>query len=161
MMIGLCGAELVRPESVGASQGFLGASACAVHAVACLWRTARCPELPSTVVCMPPCSPRPTFGRTAPSAGQPCPFLPLAYPLPSCTPPDPLRPSPCSPRLSSACPPPGWVAYLGAANAGIPLSIIVKDYGWGAYFTGERRGQPLILCFVAAAAAALQEQWQL
>lgn len=28
------------------------------------------------------------------------------------------------------------MAYLGAANAGIPLSIIVKDYGWGAYFTG-------------------------
>ena len=24
----------------------------------------------------------------------------------------------------------GWVAYLGAANAGIPLSIIVKTYGW-------------------------------
>ena len=24
MMVGLCGAELVRPESVGASQGFLG-----------------------------------------------------------------------------------------------------------------------------------------
>lgn len=52
MMIGLCGAELVRPDSVGASQGFLG-----------------------------------------------------------------------------------WVAYLGAANAGIPLSIVVRDYGWGAYFT--------------------------
>lgn len=47
-MIGLCGAELVRPDSVGASQGFLG-----------------------------------------------------------------------------------WVAYLGAANAGIPLSYIVKNYGWG------------------------------
>lgn len=30
--------------------------------------------------------------------------------------------------------PAGWIAYLGAANAGIPLSIIVKDYGWGAYF---------------------------
>lgn len=29
----------------------------------------------------------------------------------------------------------GWVAYLGAANAGIPLSIIVKDFGWSAYFT--------------------------
>lgn len=29
----------------------------------------------------------------------------------------------------------GWIAYLGAANAGIPLSIIVKNYGWGAYFT--------------------------
>ena len=32
------------------------------------------------------------------------------------------------------CPPQGflgWVAYLGAANAGIPLSYIVKTYGWG------------------------------
>ncbi len=26
----------------------------------------------------------------------------------------------------------GWIAYLGAANAGIPLSIIVKNYGWEA-----------------------------
>lgn len=52
MLIGLCGAELVGPSSVGASEGFLG-----------------------------------------------------------------------------------WIAYLGAANAGIPLSIIVKEYGWGAYFS--------------------------
>jgi len=52
MLIGLCGAELVGPDSVGASEGFLG-----------------------------------------------------------------------------------WIAYLGAANAGIPLSIIVKDYGWNAYFS--------------------------
>ena len=52
MMIGLCGAELVRPDSVGASQGFLG-----------------------------------------------------------------------------------WVAYLGAANAGIPLAMIVQNLGWGAYFS--------------------------
>ena len=51
MLIGLCGAELVGPESVGASEGFLG-----------------------------------------------------------------------------------WVAYLGAANAGVPLSLIVKDMGWGAFF---------------------------
>ena len=28
----------------------------------------------------------------------------------------------------------GWVAYLGAANAGIPLSIIVKKFGWNYYF---------------------------
>lgn len=28
----------------------------------------------------------------------------------------------------------GWIAYLGAANAGIPLSIIVRQYGWDAYF---------------------------
>ena len=26
------------------------------------------------------------------------------------------------------------MAYLGAANAGIPLSIVVRDYGWNAYF---------------------------
>jgi len=52
MLIGLCGAELVGPDSVGASEGFLG-----------------------------------------------------------------------------------WVAYLGAANAGVPLSILVKEYGWGAYFS--------------------------
>lgn len=51
MLIGLCGAELVGPDSVGASEGFLG-----------------------------------------------------------------------------------WIAYLGAANAGIPLAIIVKQYGWNAYF---------------------------
>ena len=52
MLIGLCGAELVGPSSVGASEGFLG-----------------------------------------------------------------------------------WIAYLGAANAGIPLSIIVKEFGWSAYFS--------------------------
>lgn len=28
----------------------------------------------------------------------------------------------------------GWIAYLGAANAGVPLSIIVKNYGWNTYF---------------------------
>jgi len=28
-----------------------------------------------------------------------------------------------------------WIAYLGAANAGIPLSIIVKEYGWSTYFS--------------------------
>ena len=27
------------------------------------------------------------------------------------------------------------VCFVGAANAGIPLSIIVKNYGWNAYFT--------------------------
>jgi len=51
MLVGLCGAELVGPKSVGASEGFLG-----------------------------------------------------------------------------------WIAYLGAANAGVPLSIIVRDFGWNAYF---------------------------
>ena len=28
----------------------------------------------------------------------------------------------------------GWVAYLGAANAGIPLSLLVKKLGWSYFF---------------------------
>eukprot|EP00198_Chlamydomonas_reinhardtii_P001258 XP_001690593.1 hexose-phosphate transporter [Chlamydomonas reinhardtii] len=28
----------------------------------------------------------------------------------------------------------GWIAYLGAANAGVPLSLIIERYGWSAYF---------------------------
>ena len=42
----------------------------------------------------------------------------------------------------------GWIAYLGAANAGIPLSIIVKDFGWSAYFTTlvASCGMAVVLC---------------
>ncbi|EFJ53044.1 hypothetical protein VOLCADRAFT_85912 [Volvox carteri f. nagariensis] len=29
----------------------------------------------------------------------------------------------------------GWVAYLGAANAGVPLSWIITRFGWSGYFT--------------------------
>eukprot|EP00877_Chromochloris_zofingiensis_P000586 jgi/Chrzof1/10528/Cz05g02040.t1 len=28
----------------------------------------------------------------------------------------------------------GWIAYLGAANAGIPLSYVVETAGWGGFF---------------------------
>jgi sugar phosphate permease len=28
----------------------------------------------------------------------------------------------------------GWIAYLGAANAGVPLYMLVQQYGWGAFF---------------------------
>lgn len=42
-----------------------------------------------------------------------------------------------------------WVAYLGAANAGIPLSIIVKEYGWNAYFTTLIACCALALCLLA------------
>ena len=28
----------------------------------------------------------------------------------------------------------GWIAYLGAANAGVPLSLLVQQYGWDAFF---------------------------
>lgn len=51
MLIGLCGAEIVGPKSVGASEGFLG-----------------------------------------------------------------------------------WIAYLGAANAGVPLAMLVRKFGWDAFF---------------------------
>ena len=37
----------------------------------------------------------------------------------------------------------GWVAYLGAANAGIPLSIIVKNYGWEV-------GRALLNCLICS-----------
>ncbi|KAK9824039.1 hypothetical protein WJX72_007208 [[Myrmecia] bisecta] len=29
----------------------------------------------------------------------------------------------------------GWIAYLGAANAGVPLALIVQRYGWSTYFS--------------------------
>eukprot|EP01025_Chloroclados_australasicus_P053278 TRINITY_DN6259_c0_g1_i1.p1 TRINITY_DN6259_c0_g1~~TRINITY_DN6259_c0_g1_i1.p1 ORF type:complete len:583 (-),score=60.98 TRINITY_DN6259_c0_g1_i1:344-1972(-) len=29
----------------------------------------------------------------------------------------------------------GWISYLGAASAGYPLSLMVKQYGWGIFFT--------------------------
>ena len=28
----------------------------------------------------------------------------------------------------------GWIAYLGAANAGVPLSLLVQRFGWDAFF---------------------------
>ena len=39
----------------------------------------------------------------------------------------------------------GWIAYLGAANAGVPLSMLVQQYGWGAFF----------VALLAACAAAI------
>ena len=37
----------------------------------------------------------------------------------------------------------GWIAYLGAANAGVPLSMLVQQYGWNAFFLAL-----LLACFV-------------
>ena len=42
----------------------------------------------------------------------------------------------------------GWVAYLGAACAGYPLSLLVKRLGWGAFF------RTLVATCAAAAAAS-------
>lgn len=41
------------------------------------------------------------------------------------------------------------MAYLGAANAGIPLSIIVKEFGWSAYFSTLIGCCALALCLLA------------
>ncbi|GFH31941.1 MFS domain-containing protein [Haematococcus lacustris] len=32
----------------------------------------------------------------------------------------------------------GLVAYMGAANAGVPLSWVVHHHGWDGYFTAEQ-----------------------
>jgi len=29
----------------------------------------------------------------------------------------------------------GWISYIGAASAGVPLSIMVNQYGWSSFFT--------------------------
>lgn len=71
MLIGLCGAELVAPEGVGASQGVLG-----------------------------------------------------------------------------------WIAYLGAANAGVPLSWLVQQQGWGAYFSALLGACGVALLLLAPLAGA-------
>mmetsp|Transcript_3672 Transcript_3672/g.10977 ORF Transcript_3672/g.10977 Transcript_3672/m.10977 type:complete len:507 (+) Transcript_3672:76-1596(+) len=42
----------------------------------------------------------------------------------------------------------GWVSYLGAAVAGLPISLTVKNYGWQAYLTllaGATAGAALLL----------------
>eukprot|EP00736_Rhodelphis_marinus_P006564 Rmarinus@m.23640 len=43
----------------------------------------------------------------------------------------------------------GWIAYVGAASSGLPLTKIVQAYGWGAYFTSL-----LTCCIIACALMA-------
>lgn len=55
----------------------------------------------------------------------------------------------------------GWIAYLGAANAGIPLSHIVQTAGWGGFFTallGACAAAMLLLSTVANAPSYLQRK---
>ncbi len=104
MLIGLCGAELVGPDSVGASEGFLGWIAylgtpwvlCPVALVAlvALLVSLRDSSRPALRLAF-----NRGMGRDVLAAIAACVLLPP-----------------------------------GAANAGIPLSIIVKEYGWAAYF---------------------------
>ena len=42
----------------------------------------------------------------------------------------------------------GWVSYLGAANAGVPLAALVHAYGWDAFFAALAAccGAVVLLC---------------
>jgi hypothetical protein len=48
----------------------------------------------------------------------------------------------------------GWIAYLGAANAGVPLSLVVQRYGWGGYFSTLAAACAVALLLLAPLAGA-------
>ena len=43
----------------------------------------------------------------------------------------------------------GWIAYLGAANAGVPLSLLVQQYGWDAFFSALLSATAIGVCLLA------------
>lgn len=43
----------------------------------------------------------------------------------------------------------GWIAYLGAANAGVPLSLLVQQYGWDAFFAALLTATFVGICLLA------------
>lgn len=43
----------------------------------------------------------------------------------------------------------GWIAYLGAANAGVPLSLLVQQYGWDAFFAALLTATFIGVCLLA------------
>lgn len=48
----------------------------------------------------------------------------------------------------------GWVAYLGAANAGVPLSLLVQQFGWDAFFATMVGASAVALLLLAPLANA-------
>lgn len=42
-----------------------------------------------------------------------------------------------------------WIAYLGAAGAGVPIALIVQKYGWNAYFVALLASCAIILALLA------------
>lgn len=42
-----------------------------------------------------------------------------------------------------------WIAYLGAASAGVPIALIVERFGWNAYFTALLASCGAILLLLA------------
>ena len=43
----------------------------------------------------------------------------------------------------------GWIAYLGAANAGVPLSLLVQQYGLDAFFAALLTSTFVGICLLA------------
>lgn len=43
----------------------------------------------------------------------------------------------------------GWVSYLGAACAGVPISAIVQQRGWDAYFLALLASCAIVLALLA------------
>ena len=48
----------------------------------------------------------------------------------------------------------GWVSYLGAANAGVPLAALVQRAGWDAYFGALAAACGVVVLLVAPLAVA-------
>jgi MFS transporter, OPA family, sugar phosphate sensor protein UhpC len=42
-----------------------------------------------------------------------------------------------------------WIAYLGAASAGVPIAVIVQRYGWNAYFATMLGAAVVVLLLLA------------
>ncbi len=117
MLIGLCGAELVGPDSVGASEGFLGwiAYLGAANAGARPGSAKRAlPQPASHATCGARCA------QCGGSQGSRCLAAERRRHRSACASDDA--------RIVHG-------VGGGASHAGIPLSIIVKEYGWSAYFS--------------------------
>lgn len=48
----------------------------------------------------------------------------------------------------------GWIAYLGAANAGVPIASVVQRSGWGGFFTAMMAATGLVMLLLSSASNA-------
>lgn len=48
----------------------------------------------------------------------------------------------------------GWIAYLGAANAGVPIAAIVQRSGWAGFFTAMLSATALVMLLLSSASNA-------
>ena len=66
------------------------------------------------------------------------------------------EPTPISPAIPFPSPQGvlGLISYLGAANAGVPLALVVKHSGWDGYFTAMSAACVIALALLAPLANA-------